>query len=551
MKGLRRKGYIWHSILRTIVVTVVCGLGIYFLRGYGIKVHPFLLLLFLSYILTVPYLIVRKDTPIMPAFQTVLDFLIITLLIHYTGGYRSDLVFLYFLPIVAASYFFLLKGGIVAASLSLFSYSFLLLLERTGRVKPFVFAGVGETVPNEILLLKILLFGVFFFVVALLSSLTASYVRRGSEELMEARELLKQMKLDTLAMLESVPSGIVAVDEEGKFIYFNRTARKILGVTNPIGIDDLENIVPEFSRELREILRRNKEGGRREVTVKTANGKKKPIGFNHAYLFGEKGNRRGAIMVFQDLTEIKELEWELRRKERLAAIGEFSAHLAHEIRNPLTAVRGSIELMKDTRLGTEESRRLMDLVLKESDRLNRILADFLNFARIGFPDFKEVRLSQLLRRVVSLAEERTRYTDEIEFEKNIKGDEIIAKGDENQLETAFINVINNAIDSINGKGKVRVSIYLPGDTVYMLNGSPIKVKEREVCIEIRDTGEGMDEDVRSRAFEPFFTTKKEGTGLGLSIVQKVISNHNGRIRIDTKKGVGTSVLIFLPIGGIG
>ena len=547
MRALKKE-YLLLTLFRSITITVVVGVGIYFLRGYGELLRPLLGLVLLTYLTSYVFWISFKsgiNLKFLIYVQLILDIFIQTALIHYTGGILSEFTFLYFFTIMQASLFLLLKGAVLTATLASIAYSALLILERNGRIIPILDYSTAVTREGGFFLLKLYIHVLFFYLVAFLTSYVSEQLVKSGRELEITKRVLKQVKLDTSAILENIPSGLVALDMWGNILYFNRAAKKILGFSGRPHLMDMMEEAPEFAAELTNILLGQEKQKRREIEVKTADGKEKPIGFNHAYLYDESGAKRGAIVVFQDLTEVKELEWEVRKLDRLAAIGEFSAHLAHEIRNPLTSIRGSIELLKEVNLDGD-ARKLMELIIKESDRLNRIVTDFLEFAKLPPPKKEEIDLVATLNRILDLVSRSVSIDKKVRFIKEFDDTPLRLHADESQLEEVFLNLISNAVDAVQTEGEIYIRVVPPGAEVTRLNGDISRVPEDRVVVQIRDTGVGIDEAQVKKIFEPFFTTKAEGVGLGLSIVQRIIGNHGGEIKVESVKNRGTIFTIYLP-----
>jgi two-component system sensor histidine kinase PilS (NtrC family) len=546
-KGRIRREFTWLTILRILTFGGAVFLGALYLKGVGVSLKPLFLLLFIALLSSYGFWLgLKTRIPIEVLFysQLALDVLMETAIVYYTGGARSDFTFFYFFTIVLAAVFLLLKGSLIIAMLSTISYSLMVFLERYGVIpqSPFFLPGME----NGFVLLKVYLNILFFFLVAVLSAYIAEKMVAHGRELEITKRILKQIKLDTTAIVENIPSGLIAIDSWGNVLYFNKVARKILNVEGKPHWTELHEKIPEFAQELSLILSGNRDHRRREIIIKKPDGKEIPLGLSHAYLYDESGQRRGAIVVFQDLSEYKEMEWELRRLDRLAAIGEFSAHLAHEIRNPLTAIRGSIEMLKGL-TKDEEAKSLMSLVLEESDKLNRIVTDFLRFARIPSPSKEKVDMVKILSRIERKIRAHIPEDKEIEIIEEFDIPSLSVKVDEGQIEQVIFNLLTNAVDAIEKRGKIFIRLKSPGSMWMKLNGEVVKVPEDRIAIQIQDTGSGIPQDVLKKIFEPFFTTKKGGTGLGLSVVQRIVSNHGGEIKVESKENGGTLFTIYIPL----
>lgn len=417
--------------------------------------------------------------------------------------------------------FFFLRGGVGIATLCISVYAAILAL-GFHKIIPPVFQYDLEPDIN-ILYLKLYLQATFFYLVAT----TSGYL---SERFKHKREALEQAKLDTNAILQSMNSGLIVVDLKGNLLYKNKVADKILGQATEKSLDELTQKLPEFGKYLSKLLHEKFLGKLEEVKLGT-----RTIGINTSRLQGKNGEKRGAIFVFQDLTEAK-------ITERLATIGRFSSDLAHEVRNPVTAIQGSCELIK---AGTtlNEKKRLLEIVLRESQNLNEVVTNFLSFTRDEPLKLEPIKVEKVIADAVKIAKEVFPH-NEIPV-KVIQSAPLGLKLDRDQMKTAFLNLITNAIQSMNGEGELQIEIKHPGEK-YKLFEEEHQVPQNLAVITFKDTGQGISEADLPQIFNPFFTTRKEGTGIGLSIVSRIVENHNGQIEVKSRVGEGTIFTIYLP-----
>jgi two-component system sensor histidine kinase PilS (NtrC family) len=251
-------------------------------------------------------------------------------------------------------------------------------------------------------------------------------------------------------------------------------------------------------------------------------------------LRGDAGERRGAVVVFQDLTQVKEMRDKIRLSDRLAALGELSAAIAHEIRTPLASICGSIDMLRDTNLKPED-KRLMGLVVKESERLRRIIDDFLEFARSRSSQFTAMPMDSILQEVVHLARNHPSFTRGVEIRLEAAPG-LVGCVDEGRIKQVFFNLALNAVEAVPEGGFLEID----------LESFTSPEGEDWIRVMFRDNGKGIDDNDMRKIFDPFFTTKKEGTGLGLAIASNIVSEHGGRIEIDSEEGAGTVVKVYLP-----
>jgi two-component system sensor histidine kinase PilS (NtrC family) len=286
---------------------------------------------------------------------------------------------------------------------------------------------------------------------------------------------------------------------------------------------------------------------RHELKVRRRDGTVLPLGISISLLKVESGERRGVVAIFQDLTEVHHMREKVRRADKMAAIGELSTAIAHEIRAPLASICGSIEMLAEELTLSGDNRKLMELVLKESDRLDRIITDFLEFARLRKPAFEPVDVERCLNEVLMLLRHSTDLNTNISIEITSNAPHACVNADDEQIRQVFLNLVINACEAIADGGRLTIRI----DTVMkaLREGSHT---EECVSIEFENTGPAIPEDVLPHIFEPFYTTKEGGTGLGLAIVARIVESHYGHVRVASAEGCGTVVSVVLPVyGGCG
>src|SRR6058998_1450438 len=264
----------------------------------------------------------------------------------------------------------------------------------------------------------------------------------------------------------------------------------------------------------------------------TPNGWALRLGFSIAPLFTGPGETSGMVITFQDLTDIRAMEETARRQERLAAVGRLAASIAHEIRNPLAAMRGSIQMLRAEMDGDTEEAQLMEIILRESDRLNKIVVDYLNYARPKPAELKEVDVRELVKDTFTLLRNSEEIIDGHKLEEDLPKRPMIVSGDPEQLKQVCWNIARNAFKAMPNGGTFRISL--------------TETNDNRLRLSFTDTGCGMTPEQVERLFEPF-TSTTGGTGLGLSIVYQIIRDHNGTINVRSRLGEGTTITIELPV----
>ncbi len=333
-------------------------------------------------------------------------------------------------------------------------------------------------------------------------------------------------------------SGFIALDLDGRIVSANPAAEMILGIR---AADFMKKTLREVfpALEHQNVLPENEQPKKTEW-VYEGGGEKKILAATSSLFRNSDGEVLGVIIIFHDITHFKKMEDAIAKSERLAAVGRMAAGLAHEIRNPLGSISGSIQIMKGALEHEVKAPhdRLMAIILRETDRLNGIITRFLSYAQPNTRKVPDVRLAPLIADAVTLFKNDNRYAGTVRVTTQI-GEGIRLTCDQESLKQVFWNLMLNSAQAMPNGGDIAIS------TEAASRGGPAG----ECVITFADNGQGMEEAEMSRIFEPFYTTKEGGTGLGLSTVQKIIEDHNGTLSVQSKKGVGTVFSIRLPISG--
>jgi two-component system sensor histidine kinase PilS (NtrC family) len=382
---------------------------------------------------------------------------------------------------------------------------------------------------------------VSFHVVALLVvGLLASKLAEGrssDSELQETVKTLASLRVLHERIVESIRSGLITTDLDGKIYTFNAAATEITGYR----LDEMEgrsiyDLFGDIKEPIDLSLAAAGDGEqlpRFETDLTTPDGFAVRIGYSVSLLFTEANEATGLIITFQDLTEIRSMEESVRRKDRLAAVGRVAAGLAHEIRNPLGAMRGAIQVLESSTPRESMQAGLMDIILKESDRLNNIITNFLGYARPAAVNFAETDVREAIRETLTLLRHSPDVTGDHVLTDDLDGEmDPIISADASQLKQIFWNLARNAIQAMPGGGTLRVGI----------EGLP----NNRIRIVFEDSGAGMTPDQVEQLFEPFSNSTSGGTGLGLSIVYQIVKDHNGAINVRSREGHGTIITVELP-----
>ena len=459
--------------------------------------------------------------------QILLDVLLVTWLVWNSGHVNSPYAALYIVIISVASLFLGPRGALITSigSAATFNACVLYAMARSG--------ASSETLGNTIQTVG--LSDISFLVVGLLAAKLAHSQTRSDVELAAATRSLADLRALHERIVESIRSGVVTTDLEGRIYTFNAAAEEITGY-KPSEVHGLDASMffGDMSRQIVDSMKAAADGKlspRFQADCLTPNGLALRLGFTIAPLFAEPGDTSGMVITFQDLTNVRALEETSRRQDRMAAVGRMAASIAHEIRNPLAAMRGSIQMLRAEMDSDTEQAQLMEIILRESDRLNKIVADYLSYARPRPAELKTVDIRSVIAETFKLL----RNSDEIlgghQLEEDLPERPVIVSGDPEQLKQVCWNIARNALKAMPDGGTFRVSLEDAGDN--------------RVRITFSDTGCGMSPEQVERLFEPF-TSTTGGTGLGLSIVYQIIRDHNGTINVRSRVSGGTTITIELP-----
>jgi PAS domain S-box-containing protein len=406
--------------------------------------------------------------------------------------------------------------------------------------------GLTERLSESALRLRAILYVPLLLLVGLIGGALGRSLREGRRALEQARAELHRALFDTETILENLSSGLATVNSQGIVCHWNRAAAEILGrpASEVHGRRFDEVLGPgleAFAGQLRDTLERNVPTARHETTVSPRGGKEVPLGISTSLLVDASGERRGVIAIFQDLSEVKSLEERIRRGETLAAIGELSAGIAHEIRNCLNPIAGSVEVLQKELKVSGENARLFDLILRESERLDNFIRELLDYARERPIRAEAVDVGALSRETADIARRHPSASPGKRLTVQTPPGAIWAQVDFEQMKQVLLNLMINAQEAIDGSGTIVVTVS-ERDAENSRGATP----PRQAVVEIRDSGAGIRPDDLAHVFVPFFSTKLGGTGLGLAIANRIVERHGGHLEIDSKVGAGTTLRLRLP-----
>jgi len=456
--------------------------------------------------------------------QIAADVVAATGLVYLTGGAESIFTVLYPLAIVSGAIGLGRRGAALGAAASCLTFCLLAFCMQNGIVPPP--AGEMDRIPLAPGRLAVVMAANLsaFLLVGALSSFLADQVQGARSQLLRSETRLEALEAIYSAVVRSIASGILTLGEDGRITYLNPAAEHLTGVTDRAARGQpLPTLLPELAAS----ISRPRERGRPEVRLRAHDGRDRILGYATAPL---AGGASGQVILFQDLTELRQMEEAVRRADRLAVVGGLAAGLAHEIRNPLASMCGSIEVLGASPGLDGKERQLMNVVRGEAERLEALVREFLSFARPTSPTFEALDGARVISETVELFR---REIAERGIDLVLRAETPVwVRADPGQLRQVLWNLLGNAAEATAAGGRVEVRIHRQAG---------------EGVLEVTDSGHGIAEQDLERIFDPFFTTKERGTGLGLAIVHRIVEAHSGHLSVWSEVGVGSTFRIALPI----
>lgn len=529
---------LFRLVLITLVLAVTVGLSVDAPAEEPLHIGLYALMA-VTFALTGVYALVleRVKNPVRFAdVQIAGDLALTTVLVHLTGGAQSGYVFFYPLSIISATLVRYRRGALIVSIAGATLYAAVSLL-AWNRLLPEIQATSAHAweLPREVLIRTLVINGGAFAAVAVLAALLGRQLARTGGELVTARARAAQMTQLSEDIIRCLSSGLLAVDTKGIVGVHNEAAQEILG--QPLGTAvgrPLGESLPEAAALLSELgstgmIRRG------ELKVKSDGGRDLTLGVSISPLRDPDGTARGHLINFQDLTDLRHMELQVQRGQRLAVIGQLAASVAHELRNPLAAISGSIELLRTGPSADPEGRALMDIVLREVERLNGMVTDLLEYSRPRERVPAALDLAALVRDTVRVFENDRTHAG-VTVTASLPDDECPVLADADQLRQVVWNLLRNAAQAMPEGGKIQVRVGRARDEA----GGDL------VELAVADDGVGIPAADLERIFDPFYTTKARGTGLGLAILHRVVTEHGGTIAVHSSPGQGTTMTIRLP-----
>ncbi|KAB2888608.1 MAG: PAS domain S-box protein [Desulfobulbaceae bacterium] len=548
IEQLLRHQLLWMLLLRVILYTLLTGLCDLFQNTRIEVIIPpknllvlFLLLVYLTTIVSAVMLL------LMPGrlkgfgfFQNLLDTFFASLLVYYTGASHSNFTSVYFFPIIAGGLILPRKGGLIAAAGATLQYAVILFAEQLGYMPEYLlYSGIRGAASPLVSLNSFGVFGLTFFLAAILSALFGMRLMTTEDALSDSLRNFDRLATLYKQIFDNISTGIVTIDGNRVITSANRATAAITG-------HPPEQLVGKRYEEMFPNMTLAGTDVRQSIEFTRTDGAVIKLGYTHVPILhpnepGPGGDTTHKIITLRDISEIERLEQQMRQSEKLAAIGMMSASIAHDFRNPLTAISGSAQILarefSPADAGNRMNLELTDIIIRESNRMIHAIGDFLKFSRPETVNGEWFSLHTCLSEVIQVCTADPQWpatcSPRLSFDRHF---DIWA--DRKQISTVFNHLIHNAV-LFCPPGREQIEI--EADIVSSPDGQEM------AAISVHDNGPGVPENSRERIFEPFFTTRADGTGLGLAIARQTVSEHKGSITADSSRLGGARFTIRLPL----
>ncbi len=533
----------WLMILRVLLISVLLGsISIIQIKSEKSFLIPFFALIAITYLLTILYSVLYRylnNLVVFTYIQLIGDILLEICLIYFTGGIESPFSFTLTITIITASIILSRRGSLIIASISSILYGLLLDLQYFGTLSfPSSYIPMSKVLNSAYVFHTIFVNICAFYLISLLSGYLSESRKKANQELLAREEDLMELKAFNEDILKNMHSGLVVTDLHGRVTQFNKTSIDILDIKDLntrtwfwkdiFSSIDFNEIINCLEEKPDKILKFNnffdcKDKGNCFLCLRIS------------LLQDSKGQAKRVIACFQDLTEFRKMEEKIRQHELLASIGSMAAGIAHELRNPLASIKGSIQLLTEGLKLKKDQKNLLEIILRESSHLNEIIDDFLLYARPAPPNLEKCDLNNIIHDTLVILKNAENFNKDIEIITELESENQYLYLDMNQIKQVFFNMLINACQAMPEGGTLNVRSF-----------TKINEKRSYKIIEFQDTGIGISRKGFSKLFHPFYTTKENGTGLGLSIAYKIIEAHGGKIEADPHLEKGSLFRISLP-----
>jgi len=539
----------WVIKIRFVIISFVFAID-YIIRQFNPS-NPFPIthlgtVIIFWYILNLFYLIYNQlsgDYLLQAYLQILSDIVFITAILHVTGDLESNYLSLYLVAIILASILLPRARAFLVAAISFVFMGSLLELaylpsiypEFASRHPALRFLATSSVLSVDLRTLQVKIFASFFgfFAVAYLASFLAETLRKTGAELRDKSGQVASLQAKNENIIQSMREGLLSTELDGTISELNPAGAAILGrKPEELRGKSVRSVFRDVEAEERSALDGAASPTRQEITYRHPRGEHRILGVSVSPLVVPESGVAGYVYSFQDLTEEKRREAEYRAKDRMATLGRMAAGVAHEIRNPLASIAGSVKLLQSIAEFDEDQAKLIAIVSRESERLNKLVSDFLLYSRAQRFEFQAVDLVNLLEETVLLLEHHPQFGRKCRVERKFPRHAVTISADADKLRQVFWNICDNSLKAMPNGGTLTIQVEEAGD--------------KKVRVTLRDTGVGFTDTQLEKLFEPFQSGFSDGTGLGLAIVYQIIQGHQGEIRVESKPGKGARFLIELP-----
>jgi two-component system sensor histidine kinase PilS (NtrC family) len=538
-----RRTVAWMIAVRAVMGTLLLGSATFaqITAPGSFPVNPFFFLIGLTYALTISYgatlRFVDRQRWLVD-LQLAGDALIVSAFIYFTGGINSYFTSLYVLPIVAASTLQFRRGALMVAVFSTVLYCGLVLAQYMTAAGlllwPWLRDQLGVLPARSVAQYTVALNVFGFFAVAFLSGSLSNSLLSASTRLEEASTEIADLQALNQHVIDSLPSGLATTDPAQRILTFNRAAELITGIPFRAAAGrPVSEVLQLPAAVMQSINSESRVARRHEFRYRPVDGRQElEIGLTATHLVTPRG-RAGFLVTFQDVTVIKKFERDAAIQQRLAAIGEMAAGIAHEIRNPLASMSGSIQILRHELPLDAEQEQLMDIVLRESERLNTTIRSFLAYARPQRFEIARFDIRRALNDTALLLRNSAEVHDGHEIVVDVPSTELWYEADEGQIKQIVWNLATNGLRAMPNGGRLKMM-------------AAVEPASDGVVLSVQDQGAGIPAEELDGLFQPFHGSFAKGSGLGLAIVHRIVSDYNGEIQVSSQPGAGTTVAVRLP-----
>ncbi|MBU0966180.1 MAG: PAS domain S-box protein [Proteobacteria bacterium] len=528
----------WIFFLRIVVLTILLGISILLqTKEHEIIIPPISYIAYFiigTYLFTILSALLLKVITCYRYFaylQIIIDCLLTTCLVFFTGGSQSIFTIIYFFPIISSAILLFRRGALLLAALTTFSYAAILAAEFLTPIPTLLHIGIIPLTSIHVAMHYFSVRGITFFLVAVFSSILSERLHRAEAELSKTSRDLDRLALLYKQIFDDIATGIITVDSQGRISSFNRSAGIITGYE---AIDVLgrkiDKVFPELSTTTTDSIRPM-------TYLKKKRGEKIPVGYSWTRLNMPGDSENARVYTMQDLSTIKKMEEKVRQAEKMAAIGEMAAGIAHEFRNPLAAISGAAQVLENDFEPETSTRSLMTIIVRECDRLEETISQFLQFSKPATPEKSWLSIFGIVQESCDLLAQGRNWDERFTVKTRIP-ENLDCWADARQVKQMILNLMENARNAMDQSG----------GTITVSASEISEDGQEKTLLQVADNGPGIAEKFMDQIFEPFFTTRENGTGLGLAIVRQLVESHGGQVWMENNKKEGGAVFSFtLPL----